>query len=112
MEKQILRKRISIRVEGTKEIIENEYYSLDDFLTEYELGEICKANEDDDESAYDNGVVFGFDGDLCMIDGDKFLAYLENYLENNKDDEDIVNGVFGMIKKKIEQYKGFNIRFE
>jgi len=114
--KQILRKRLGSVINGNREFIENEYYAKRDFITKSDLELINELHGDDAEAAYDYGLAFDWNGDLLWIDVDKFLAWAENCLKEQDED----NKKFGWDKsveyshvkrlvKKFGKYRGFDV---
>jgi len=116
MGKQIFRKKLSSKITKNKEVVKNEYYQKRNFITEGELDAIQDLHGDDQESAYDYGVVFDWDGDFCWINIDKFLSWAANWLlEQEKDEKEvgfeksIQYPYVKKLKRKLEKYKGFDM---
>jgi hypothetical protein len=111
--KQVFRKELNRRIENDREFVEYEYHSFEDFLTVDELNAICDIHGDDCEAAYDYGVAFDYNDDLTWIDGDKFLSWAEDYLNDNKDEDSrgAEYEIIENVKKKLEKYQGFDVWF-
>jgi len=118
MTKQILRKEISRKVNGNKEVVEYEYYRKRNFFNENDIEAIQDLHGDDAECAYDYGIAFDWDGDLCWINIDKFLSWADGWLQEQEKDEKEAGFEKSMhypnvkrMKKKAEKYKGFDLWF-
>ena len=116
--KQILRKELSRVVQGSRETVVCEYYRKRNFVTEGELETINNLHGDDAEAAYDYGIAFNWDGDLCWINIDKFLSWTDDWLSDQEKDEKeagfekaIEYPYIKKLKRKLERYRGFDIWF-
>jgi hypothetical protein len=114
MSEQTLRKELSRKVVGDREIIENEIHKIDNFVTGEEVETLNDILGDDYEAAWDAGLCYNMDEELYSIDIRKFTDWAGNYLESNEeddnDDDRPINYQFIKdIKKKLEQYQDFDI---
>lgn len=70
-------------------------------------------NEDDSEMLYHDGFLFDFD-EIIGLDIDKFLKFINTYLDDNEDDKenDPQYTFFQEFKKILEPYKGYTVFFD
>jgi len=83
------------------------FYSGDiQFLQDY------MDNEDDYEMLYENGFLFDFE-DIVGLDIDKFITFVNTYLDDNEDDKDNDSqyGFFQGFKDILKNYRGYTLYF-
>jgi len=110
MGKQTFRKELSRKIEGNKETVEYEYYQFDNFITELEMTSLLEYHENDYEAAYDYGLAFDYSDELCWINVDKLLIWLEDYL-SDEDDEKTYTEIFTALNEKLKKYVAYDIWF-
>jgi hypothetical protein len=110
MGKQIFRKELSRKVNNHVEEVTYEYYAFTDLVSWEEIQAVCDILGYDPDAAYANGIGFDFNDDLCYMEIDSFLLWLEDYMKNT-DAEDQGSEYKALVKlgDKLKKYVGFTV---
>lgn len=104
----IVKKLIETKTEGEYEILKYHKIEVND-ITQTEINELTEEFSDDDyEDQYNAGIFNDLNGDIYLIDVDKFIEAFENR-EKFDEDDNVLPKSENSIINKLKKYTGYEL---